>query len=97
MTTVLVVDDHPVTRDGVRAPLAESPIEFVGEAESGESAVTEADLLRADVVLMDLGLPGISGVEATQRLVAAVPATAVLAFTLRSLGMAIVNRSTSRN
>jgi DNA-binding NarL/FixJ family response regulator len=82
MTTILIVDDHPIVLDGVRVALAGSPIDVVGEARTGEDAVREASRLRPDVVLMDLGLPGISGVEATRRLLAAVPDTAVLAFTM---------------
>jgi DNA-binding NarL/FixJ family response regulator len=84
VTTLLIVDDHPVVRDGVRAALAGSAVEVVGEAETGEAAVTEAVRLRPDVVLMDIGLPGISGVEATRRLLAEAPDIAVLAFTMHS-------------
>jgi DNA-binding NarL/FixJ family response regulator len=82
--TILVVDDHPVVRDGVRAALRDSDIEVVGEATTGEDAVELAVALRPRVVLMDLGLPGISGVEATRRILAADPGIAVLAFTMHS-------------
>jgi len=82
MTTVLVVDDHPVVRDGVKAALAGSTLDVVGEAASGEAALVLVAELRPEVVLMDLGLPGISGVEATRRLLADAPGTAVLAFTM---------------
>jgi len=78
------VDDHPVVRDGVRAALHASPIEVVGEATTGEEAVTRALDLRPDVILMHLGLPGISGTEATRQVLAAAPAIAVLAFTMHS-------------
>jgi len=81
---VLVVDDHPVVRDGVRAALSDSPIDVIDEATTGEEAVAKAAALRPDVVLMDLGLPGISGVEATRQLVAATPDLAVLAFTMHA-------------
>ena len=82
MTTVLVVDDHPVVRDGVRTALAGTTLEVVGEAASGEVALAEAARLRPDVVLMDLGLPGISGVEATRQILTEAPGSAVLAFTM---------------
>jgi DNA-binding NarL/FixJ family response regulator len=79
---ILVVDDHPIVRDGVRAALAGTAVEVVGEATTGEQALELAASLRPDVVLMDLGLPGMSGVEATRRLLADLPGTAVLAFTM---------------
>ena len=80
---VLVVDDHPLFRDGVVGLLAAVPdMETVGTAGSGAEAVREATLSRPDVVLMDLNLPDVSGVEATRRIAAACPGTAVLALTM---------------
>jgi DNA-binding NarL/FixJ family response regulator len=68
----LIVDDHPVVREGLRAVLsAEADLAVVGECGSGEEAVRLAVSLRPDVVLMDLRLPGIDGVEATARVVEA--------------------------
>ncbi|MBL7258617.1 response regulator [Paractinoplanes lichenicola] len=68
---VLLVDDHPVVREGLRAVLeAEPDITVAGECGSGDEAVREAAALRPDVVLMDLRLPGLDGVAATQRIVA---------------------------
>ena len=81
---LLVVDDHPVVRDGVRAALHGTGIEVVAEATNGEEAVAQALTHRPDVILMDLGLPGISGTEATRQVLVAAPATAVLAFTMHS-------------
>lgn len=76
---VLVVDDHALHRDGARQILAQdSEIEVVGEAATGETAVTLAARLQPDVVLMDIRLPGISGVEATRRIREANPAIRVL-------------------
>jgi DNA-binding NarL/FixJ family response regulator len=67
---VLIVDDHPVVREGLRAVLgAEPDIEVCGEAGTGEQAVQLATRLGPDVVLMDLRLPDIDGVEATARIV----------------------------
>jgi DNA-binding NarL/FixJ family response regulator len=69
---VILVDDHPVVREGLRAVLsAESDLSVVGECGSGEEAVRLAGRLRPDVVLMDLRLPGVDGVEATAGIVAA--------------------------
>lgn len=82
MIRVLVVDDHPVVRDGVRAALASTDLEVVGEASTGAQGVALAAQLAPDVVVMDLGLPDISGIEATRQILAAHPDTAVLAFTM---------------
>ena len=65
---VLLADDHPVVRRGLRALLGTLPeFEVVGEAVDGEAAIREAQLTRPDVVLMDVRMPGVDGVEATRR------------------------------
>ena len=80
---VLVVDDHPVVRSGLRLLLGTiDGLEVVGEAADGESAVRECRLLGPDVVLMDLVMPGIGGLEATRRIRAAQPEVAVLVLTM---------------
>ena len=80
---VLLADDHPVVRSGLRALLGTiEGIEVVGEAADGEAAVREAQLLRPDIVLMDVRMPGLDGVEATRRIRTAVPASAVLVLTM---------------
>lgn len=82
MTRVIIVDDHPVFRNGVRSLLEASGIDVVGEAASGAEAIDLAARSNPDVVLMDLGLPDMSGVEATGRIVAGRPATRVLVVSL---------------
>lgn len=83
MIRVLIVDDHPIFRDGLAGSVRREPdFEVVGVADSGESAVELAAAANPDVVLMDLNLPGMSGVEATRRIVAGGSAVAVLALTM---------------
>jgi DNA-binding NarL/FixJ family response regulator len=66
---VLVVDDHPIFRDGLRTALEdEVGLEVVGDASDGEAAVAAVAELAPDVVLMDLNMPGLSGIEATRRI-----------------------------
>lgn len=65
---LLVVDDHPVVRDGLRGMFGGEGIEVVGEAADGASAVERALVLRPDVILMDLRMPGVDGVGAIRRL-----------------------------
>ncbi|GAB3880891.1 response regulator transcription factor [Kibdelosporangium lantanae] len=71
MTRVLVVDDQDLVRLGLRTLLEnEDGLDFAGEAADGLAAVTQARSLRPDVVLMDVRMPGIDGIEATKRIVA---------------------------
>jgi DNA-binding NarL/FixJ family response regulator len=80
---VLVVDDHPLFRDGVCGLLASVPdTVVVGIAGTADEAVREATLTRPDVVLLDLNLPGDSGLTAIPRIIAASPGTAVLVLTM---------------
>jgi NarL family two-component system response regulator LiaR len=80
--TVLIVDDHLLVRQGVRAFLeTQSDIRVVGDAGSGEEAIQLATELVPDVVLMDLVMPGIDGVEATRHLRRVSPRTQVLVLT----------------
>jgi two-component system, NarL family, response regulator LiaR len=80
--TVMLIDDHRVVRQGLRDFLElQGDIEVVGEAASGEEGVQLARELLPDVVLMDLVMPGIDGVEATRRVKAASPSTKVIVLT----------------
>ena len=91
MTTVLLVDDHPLFLDGVRAALAGAPdIEIVGEAHSRASAVHQAASLKPGVVLMDLNLPDGSGIDATREILTAAPGTGVLVITMSDDDDAVV-------
>jgi len=79
---VLVVDDHTIVRDGICSLLAlVSDIEIVGEASNGKEAVNKVRDLAPDVVLMDIAMPAINGLEATRRIRKDCPHTRVLALT----------------
>ena len=79
---VLLADDHPVYRLGLRALLESvEGVEVVGEAETGEEAVRAAAELAPDVIVMDLRMPKLNGIEATKRIVQASPDAAVLMLT----------------
>lgn len=80
---VLIADDHPVYRDGLRLTVdGWEDATLVGEASDGDEAVTLAARLHPDVVVMDMQMPGRSGVEATRAIVARSPSTAVLVLTM---------------
>ncbi|CAG8865592.1 Response regulator GacA [Pseudomonas fluorescens] len=83
MIRVLVVDDHDLVRTGITRMLADiDGLQVVGEADSGEMALKLARDLKPDVVLMDVKMPGIGGLEATRKLLRSQPDTKVVAVTV---------------
>jgi DNA-binding NarL/FixJ family response regulator len=83
VTTVLIADDHPLVLSGLRALLETlDGVEVVGQAADGRDAVSLATSVRPDVVVMDLQMPRLDGVEATREIVARLPGTAVLVLTM---------------
>ena len=79
---VLIVDDHTIVRKGIRALLAEiAGMEVVGEADNGQEAVAQAATLHPDVILMDLAMPKMDGIEATRQIKASQPESRILVMT----------------
>src|SRR5437660_2424915 len=77
--TVMLADDHAVVRDGLRALLEEgNDLQVIAVAGNGREAVAEAQRLRPDIVIMDIAMPELDGVEATRRIVEKCPDTRVL-------------------
>jgi DNA-binding NarL/FixJ family response regulator len=80
---VLVVDDHTLFRDGLHAILSNvADMEVVGEAGTGAEAVAQASSLSPDVILMDISMPDLNGIEATQQVLATKPDTGVIMLTM---------------
>ena len=80
---VLIADDHPLFREGMRGRLDRATdIEVVGEAASGDEAAQLAKTLNPDVILMDIKMPGMNGIEATRDIVQTSPETGVLVITM---------------
>lgn len=82
---VLLVDDHQIVRDGLRSLLAKQiDIEVVGEAENGREGLQMARELKPDVVVMDIGMRELNGIDATKQLLAESPQTKVVALSMHS-------------
>ena len=80
---ILLVDDHPVVLKGIRSMLSENPeLEIVGEAYSGEEALEKLTQLEPDIVLTDILMPGMNGIEITRRVKRARPETIVILLTM---------------
>lgn len=83
MTRILLADDHALVRQGFRMILEQQPdMEIVGQAGNGHEAVELAEKLKPDVVIMDVAMPGLNGIEATRRISVSVPRTRVLALSM---------------
>lgn len=81
--TVLLVDDHRIVRDGLRSLLARQPdVEVIGETDSGREAVSLARALRPDIVIMDIEMRDLGGIEATRLVLETTPTTRVLALSM---------------
>jgi DNA-binding NarL/FixJ family response regulator len=80
---VLIADDHPMFRKGLRGLMQSvDGVEVVGEATGGEEAIALAENLQPDVVLMDINMPGVNGIEATRRILHVNPSIGVLVLTM---------------
>ena len=80
---VLIADDHPLFRHGIRALLESTPdFEVCAEATNGEEVIARADELHPDVILMDIHMPGVNGIEATRRILSANPGIYILIVTM---------------
>ena len=85
MISVLLTDDHALVRSGIRRLLEDSGrVEIVGEAESGEEGVRLAQALEPDVILMDVSMPGIGGVEACRRILQRRPEQKIIVLTIHN-------------
>jgi DNA-binding NarL/FixJ family response regulator len=82
-TRILIADDHALFRNGLRALFASIPdLEVVGEAATGEEAITQATDLQPDVVLMDIQMPSVNGIEATRRILQVSPHIGIIVVTM---------------
>jgi len=80
---VLIADDHPLFRDGPRTLLESVPdMQVIGEAATGDEALAQATTLQPDVILMDIKMPGMNGIEATRRILQTSPHICILMFTM---------------
>ncbi|GHO82078.1 response regulator [Dictyobacter formicarum] len=81
--TILLVDDHPLVRNGLRALLSSVPnLQVVGEAANGKEAITQAATLRPSIILMDLHMPEMNGIEATRHILQVNPHIGILVLTM---------------
>lgn len=84
-TRIILADDHKIMREGLRALLEkQTDFEVIDEAENGLDAVQLTKRLRPNIVIMDIGMPGLNGIEATRRIAADVPSTKVIALSMHS-------------
>lgn len=81
---VVIADDHTMVREGLRAVLEKAGVEVVGEAANGHEALATATALRPEVVVMDIAMPELNGIETTRRLTKAIPGIKVLGLSMNS-------------
>jgi len=94
--TVLLVDDHTIVREGLRHMLElEADFEVIGEASDGHQAVALAGKLRPDVVLMDIAMPRLNGLEATQQVLKALPSVKVIMLSSHNDDARVINATNS--
>ncbi len=80
---ILIADDHPLFRDGLRALLESVPdMQVIGEVATGNEVIAQAQALQPDVILMDIKMPGLNGIEATRRILLASPHIRILVITM---------------
>jgi two-component system NarL family response regulator len=83
MTTVLLVDDHPMVQDGLTACLSYyNDIKIIGSTQDGKSALTQANILKPDVILMDISMPDMNGIDATEIITEQLASTKILIFSM---------------
>jgi len=82
--SILLVDDHIMMRDGLRALLEQAGLQIVGEAANGHEAITLAERLKPHIVVMDITMPQLNGIDATRRIVTDLPGTKVIALSVNT-------------
>jgi two-component system NarL family response regulator len=83
VTTVLLVDDHPMVQDGLTACLSYyNDIKIIGSTQDGKSALTQANILKPDVILMDISMPDMNGIDATEIITEQLANTKILIFSM---------------
>jgi len=83
--TILLADDHEIIRNGLRSLIEkERGLEVIGEAENGRIAIHLARELKPDMVIMDIGMPDLNGIEATRQITTEVPGVKVLALSMHA-------------
>jgi DNA-binding NarL/FixJ family response regulator len=81
---VILADDHRMMRDGLRAVLEKAGVEVVAEAANGREAIAEVRRVQPDIVIMDVGMPELNGIDATRRLAAEMPLVKVIALSMNA-------------
>ena len=81
---VILADDHKIFRDGLRTLIEKEGMEVVGEAENGRNAIKLAEKLMPDLIIMDVSMPDMNGIEATRRIIAAIHDVKVIALSMHS-------------